>query len=145
MTSPLVRSFHAHDLAALQNRDGMQCDPEQTVHHAAHGPAFTAECDGKVLGCGGVVVIWPGMGCCWMVLADDIGSHGLWLSKVTIQFMQQVKRDLKLHRLEATALHESIRNQKWLELLGFTRENHGHARKYLSDQRSIVRYEWVED
>src|SRR5690349_7364999 len=116
MTNLHVRDFHVSDLTALVNRDGRQCDPEQTVQHAAHGPAFTAECDGKIIGCGGVVVIWPGMGACWMLLAEDIGTHGLWLSKVTMQFMRKVKRELNLHRLEATALHESIRNQKWLEL-----------------------------
>lgn len=145
MINPIVRSFHAHDMTRLVNRDGEQCDPEQTISHASHGPSFTAEHDGKILGCGGVVVVWPGMGACWMMLAEDIGTHGIWLSKVTIDFMRKVKRDLKLHRLEACAVHESIRNQKWLELCGFTREDHGIARKYLADQRSIVRYEWVED
>ena len=145
MTNPTVREFLAADLDALENRDGQQSNPELTVLQSMRGPAFTAVADGRVIGCGGVAVLWEGFGACWMILADDIGSHGLWLSKTTMQFLQNVKRDLRLHRLEATALHESVRNQKWLELCGFTREQNGVAQQYLADRRSIVRYEIVED
>jgi hypothetical protein len=144
MTSPTIRAFHAHDARQICNRDGTQSTQALTVENATKGPAFTAEVDGKVLGCGGVVVLWPGVGACWMVLADDIGKHGLWLCKATIEFLDKATRDLKLHRLEAMALHECVRNQKWLELCGFRREETGIARAYLADKRAAVRFERVE-
>lgn len=145
MTSPTIRAFHAHDAARICNRDGVQSVPALMIEQSTRGPAFTAEIDGEVLGCGGVVVMWPGVGACWMTLAEDIGKHGLWLSKVTMEFLNKTTRDLSLHRLEAMALHECIRNQKWLELCGFRREENGIALAYLADQRSMVRYERVED
>ena len=143
MTSPTIRTFHAHDAANICNRDGDQVTASLIIDQATKGPAFTAEIDGVILGCGGVVVLWPGMGACWMRLADEIGTHGLWLCRVTMEFLDRVTRDLNLHRLEAMALHESIRNQKWLELCGFVKEENGIAHAYLPDQRSMVRYERV--
>lgn len=144
MTSPTIRAFHAHDAARICNRDGVQAVPALMIEQSTKGPAFTAEVDGEVLGCGGVVVLWPGVGACWMTLAEDIGKHGLWLCKVTIEFLDKATRDLTLHRLEAMALHECVRNQKWLELCGFRREETGIARAYLADKRDAVRYERVE-
>lgn len=145
MTNPILRAFHADDAKAILNRDGKQAEAESTLLQAAQGPSFTAEYDGVVLGCGGVVLMWPGVGACWMMLAEDIGSHGLWLSRTTRHFLATVKREANLHRLEAMAMHESVRNQAWLELCGFKREQNGIAQSYLPDKRSMVRFELVED
>lgn len=145
MTSPTVREFKPDDALAIMNRDGAQITSDLIIEQTKNGPAFTAVLDHSVLACGGVVIQWKGMGSAWMVLAEDIGSHGLWLSRVTIKFLKQIKHDYNLHRMEAMALEECTRNQAWLELCGFTRENNGIAKSYLPDKRSMVRYEWVEE
>lgn len=81
----------------------------------------------------------------WMVLSGAISPHWRWMAKTTKQFLVVFVRVHGLHRVEASALDESSVNQRWLEWLGFTREQHGIARQYLVDKRSMVRYEWIGD
>lgn len=143
MTKPVLREFRMQDVVEIVNRDGEQSASEIVAYQASAGPCFTAELDGVPIGCGGIVQQWPGVGICWMLLSKDIGNHGVWLTRVTKDFIARSVRVLKLHRLEATALVDSTRNQAWLELLGFTKEQDGVARGYLPNKKSMVRYERV--
>lgn len=144
-STPTVRYFKPSDLDELVNRDGYQIPKSVLLMQANAGPSFTAVADGAVLGCAGLVMPWPGIGMTWMVLAEEIGPHGLWLTRTVNTFLQQMVETHGLHRLEAVALSGSMRNQEWLRALGFHVELHGEARYFLSDQRSVIRYEWVKD
>ena len=143
MTSPILREFKYEDAVAIINRDGTQGTPHIIAMQSDLGPCFTAEADGVPIGCGGIIQLWPGVGVCWMVLSEDIGKHGIWLTKTTKEFIRRSIEIMQLHRLEATALTDSTRNQSWLELLGFTRERDGIAQLYLPTKQSMVRYEMV--
>lgn len=143
MPSPVLRDFQADDIKKIMNRDGMQGEQAVIVQQANLGPAFTAEVDGVPIGCGGVAILWAGVGFCWLVLSDDIGNHGVWLTHVTKEFIDATIEAFSLHRLEAVVLEDSLRNRAWVELLGFTKERDGIAVAYLPDRRSMVRYELV--
>ena len=144
MTEPTLRSFQEADAYVLRNRDGSFAGPEQVVAQARRGPAFTAEVDGRPIAAAGVVLLWPGVGSCWMIVSAELGPHGRWLTKMTRRFVTDIRRSLGLHRLEALALSTSDRNQRWLERVGFTKEVGGEARAYLPDRRSMIRYELIE-
>lgn len=129
----------------LVNRDGSQISREAILAQAMAGPAFTAVIDGRPLGCAGLVLPWPGVGMAWMKLGDDIGRHGLWLTRTVKRFLRDAIRIYHLHRIEAITLDGHHVNQQWLQVLGFHVEQYGIARQFLPDQRSIVRYEWVSE
>lgn len=145
VAAPTLRPFRASDLDALVNRDGAQIDRQQLLAQARSGPAFTAEVDGVPLGCAGVVLLWPGVGSAWMVLTEEMVLHRLWLTRTVRHFLEDMTRVYRLHRIEAVALDDVTRNQGWLELLGFETEKDGRARHYLSDGRSMVRYERIRE
>lgn len=140
---PEVRPFQVTDVRQIVNRDDPQADEWLTVQQAQAGPAFTAWVGSQPIGCAGVVLAWPGVGMAWMVLADEMAEHGLWLTRMTRAFLRDILRVHRLHRLEAVALEESTRNQQWLQVLGFADEGNV-ARCYLPDKRAIRRYELVE-
>lgn len=142
--TPIIRHFEAADVEKILNRDGGQVPPQTILEQAALGPAWTAVLDGQPLGCGGLVLPWPGVGIAWMVLSDEMLTHPLWLTRTVKRFLVDMTRIHHLHRVEAVALEESLTNQRWIEALGFHVEQHGRARAYLSDQRTMIRYERVQ-
>ncbi len=144
LTPPLVRPFRVADATGILNRDGSQGTPAQLIRQAQAGPAFTAEVDGQILCCAGLLMPWAGFGQVWMVIGDDLGAHGFWVSKTVRRLLDDLSKRNQLHRLEAVALEESPRNQQWLEWLGFTSEKNGRAQSYLADCRSVIRYERIE-
>lgn len=127
----------------LVNRDGPEQDAALTMQQADAGPAFTAWVYDRPIGCAGVVLAWHGVGMAWMTVSDEIADHGLWLTRITRAFLRDIIRANQLHRLEAVALDDNVRNQHWLTVIGFTREG-GTAHQFLSDRRSVQRFELVE-
>ncbi len=106
------------------------------------GPAYTAMIDGKVLGCAGVVIPWPGMGIAWVTFDKSIERYGLWATRTIRRMFNDIIKGLHLYRVEAVVLTDNIRNQRWIEMLGFTKEN-GTARAYTPDGRDVLRYELI--
>lgn len=143
MPTPTLIPFLASHLQGLVNRDTAFRDPwSLAVEKAQGGPAFTGVLGDTILGCAGVVLPWPGVGLVWMVLGEQIEEHGLWMTRTVKHFLADVRRCHDLHRLEAVVFESNARNQRWIEALGFTREN-GVARQYSSDRQHIIRYELV--
>jgi RimJ/RimL family protein N-acetyltransferase len=125
------------------NRDTAHQEPwTLAIEKQQSGPAMTGILGETMLGCAGIILPWPGMGLAWMVLSEQIGEHGLWMTKMVKRFLDDAIRCYGLHRLEAVVLSDNECNQKWIERLGFTREN-GCARAYTQDRRDVIRYEWV--
>lgn len=138
--------FHVTHLDAVVNRDVPHRDQVvlEWIRHHIEGPAMTGMFDGRVLGCAGLVFSWPGFATAWMILGEEIGPHGVWLTRTVRRVLQDWIRAYGLYRVEAMALQESARNQDWLVALGFQREN-GCARVYTPDRRNMIRYEWVKE
>ncbi len=125
------------------NRDApFREDWRLAMEKEQNGPAFTAIIDDKVIGCAGIVIPWPGMGIAWVVLDKAIEHHGVWMTRVIKHVIRDAMSGLGLYRLEAVVLTDSVRNQRWIELLGFTREN-GMAKNYMPDGHNVYRYELI--
>jgi hypothetical protein len=143
MMAPTVRAFHPTDADAILNRDGRQSSTETIIRQSLRGPSFTAVVDGVPIACGGIMMPWEGVGMAWMILSEDAAWHWLWLSKTTKRTLRVLIQLHRLHRVEAVALEEAPVNQRWLEWMGFGREQHGVARQYVADRRNMIRYEWI--
>lgn len=142
---PIVRPFRPEDAVTILNRDGAQIAAENIIEQAQRGPSFTAVVNERAIACGGIVIPWPGAGAAWMVLSEEAGEHWIWLSKTTKRMLRLLVREHELHRVEALALAEQLVNHRWLHWMGFTQEQFGVARNYLSDRRAMIRYEWIGD
>jgi hypothetical protein len=123
------------------NRDGAQLCLDAFLRQAESGLSFTACLNGRPIGSAGVVILWPGVGSCWMVATDELVRHGFWLTRTVKRFLREIITAHGLHRIEAASVNGD--NGRWLEVLGFTSERDGVARQFLSDRRNVVRYEWV--
>lgn len=138
---PKLVPFRAEHALSLIDRDTLtSMEIETAVSKERGGPAFTALLDDKVIACSGIILLWPGVGHAWASFTDDIYPHRIWVTKMVRGALCDIKRSLSLHRVEAVALYKDDRNQRWLELLGFTKED-GIAQKYTQDARAMVRYE----
>jgi len=135
--------FRAEHLVGFIHRDA---DYEESIRSAVdkerRGPAFTAFCDDRIIGCAGVILTWPGMGIAWAVFSHDIELYPIWVTRMVRHALHDIIRAFKLHRIELVVLADSKRNGAWARALGFNREN-GRARSYTSARKDVIRYEWV--
>src|SRR3990167_4557165 len=140
MISPSLVPFKAEHMLTLVNRD---TNMVQEMHHAVEkeqgGPAFTVVVDDKVIGCGGVVVMWHGVGMAWVVVSKDIEPYKVWLTRTVRRALRDIVRALKLHRVEAVVLVDG--DTKWVQVVGFHPENNV-AKRYTQDKRDVVRFEF---
>jgi hypothetical protein len=102
------------------------------------GPAYTGMVGDQVLGCAGIVRLWPGVGEAWTIFSDEVCRHPLWLQKAVKTVIGTTMLTLSLSRLQAVARADSERNCRWLQSLGFTWE--GNMPKFGSDGATYARY-----
>ena len=145
MPRPTLVLFHVAHVQGLVDRDGAGSSLTALIAEHHNGPAVTGMVDGRVIGCAGLALQWPGMATAWMLLSPEIGEHGIWMTRMTRRMLRDWTRAYDLHRVEAVSLQSSRRNQEWLEALGFARERDGIARAYTPDRRDMARYELVEE
>lgn len=104
------------------------------------GPAFTAVIDDKIIGCGGVMIMWAGVGHAWVAFSKDIEPYPVWFTRTIRCALSDIIRGCKLHRVEAVVLADQ--GTRWLQSLGFRVEN-DIAQAYTEDKRDVVRMEFV--
>lgn len=143
MSKPFVIPFKATHLLSFVNRDtDMLVYMRDATRKELAGPAYTGVYNDKVIGCAGVMLLWPGVGEAWVALDKDIEKHGLWMTRVIKHIFRDIIVGCRLHRVEAVVLADNDRNLKWIRTLGFGREN-GTARQYTSDKKDVVRFEFL--
>jgi hypothetical protein len=86
----------------------------------AAGPAWTLRHQGRVLGCGGVGVLWRGRAEAWCFLANDIPKR-VWpaLHRIVVRALDKAQADIPVRRLEASCAYGWPQGRRWLEMLGF--------------------------
>jgi len=88
----------------------------------ARHPGITLLADGQVVACGGVVIIWPGVGEAWMRTSHLLGRYPVATLRLTRQFLDASVSSLKLRRLQCTVRCGYAPAIKWAERLGFASE-----------------------
>ena len=137
--NPTLIPFKAEHLLSFvdKNTDILQ-EMRHAVEKERRGPAFTAIVDGRVIGCGGVMVMWPGVGAAWVSVDKDITRYGIWLTRNVKAALRDIVKGLGLHRVEAVALSHS----RWLKIVGFHKET-DIAQAYTQDKLDVVRYAFI--
>jgi len=141
---PRLIPYRAEHLLAFSNRDtAAKEEVMMAVYKERWGPSYTAVMGDEILGCGGCVILWSGVGMLWMVLSESMARYKIWFHRVVSRALEDVIRSYKLHRVEVVIYADNKRNQKWIESLGFRREG-GKAVAYTTDKRDVIRYERVK-
>jgi len=86
------------------------------------GPAFTMISDEGVVGCGGVAIVWAGMGKGWAVFTKIAEKYPVAVVKVTKKVIAKAMHDHGLQRVETTIASNSEKNMRFAVMLGFRRE-----------------------
>ena len=108
--------------------------------------AFHAEEGGKVIGLGGIVKIWDGVGIGGLAFSSEAMTSGnnetsRWLHRSILVEMTSIIQELGLHRVETTVACDYPDRCRWIEHIGFRDE--GLMRKYGPDGKDHYRYAWV--
>lgn len=102
------------------------------------GYAKVAVVDNEVVGIGGVVLLWEGMGEGWIILSRKVLDFRIETLKCIKKMAEQVISELKLRRLQVTIRADFPQAFKMVEAMGFIRE--GIMEKYLPDGTDALLY-----
>jgi hypothetical protein len=125
----------------FQNREMIEEGRALALEKEYCGRAWTAMLYEEVVGCGGVVVPWPGVGIVWTAFSKKVDLYPIWITRTAKYLLKRCIKDFDLHRLEAVVTQGDFNNHRWARSFGFTMEDHGVARRYTADNRDAIRYE----
>lgn len=86
------------------------------------GAAFTGFHEGIVLGCAGVMPMWPGVGQGWAVLSEQMLAQPVSLTRAVQRELDRISVEFGLRRVQATVLDGHDAGARWLAFLGFELE-----------------------
>lgn len=103
--------------------------------------SYTALWNGKIVGVGGISILWSGVGELWLILAKDSkrdGMNGVIALDAIRKKVDEIIEENKIVRAQATVRLDFPKGIKMLESFGFQRE--GCLRRYTPDGCSVYRY-----
>lgn len=106
-----------------------------------NGWAKTAIIDGQIVGVGGCVVYWEGVGEGWFCLSKKVLAHKIEILNCIKEIIEQAFSELKLKRMQVSERTDSPQTIKMAEALGFKRE--GLMKSYLPDGMDAYLYSMV--
>jgi RimJ/RimL family protein N-acetyltransferase len=92
----------------------------------------TALLDGKILGFGGVIVFWKGVGEGFYCLSKEAADHKLEMISCIKSIIDLAFKELGLHRLQSVIRVDFERAIRLAEYVGFKKE--GKMRKHTADK-----------
>lgn len=116
--------LHAFSPAPVFEADG--CASADLAEHAraslVAGPAWSVCMDGRPVGCGGVVLLWRGVGEAWSLSAPGLGGSALVLHRIVAQRLRAAEREHGLHRIQTSVQIDNRQGRRWVAALGFREE-----------------------
>lgn len=85
-------------------------------------PGVSGFCNGKLVGCGGIVVPYAGLGEAWAIAGPGMLTHKKWFHATIKDEMHRLRKLLGLRRLQAMVRDDFEVSKIWLEHLGFYEE-----------------------
>jgi hypothetical protein len=105
------------------------------------GRAYTIRDKGKIVGCAGVIDLWPGVGEAWSCLTDDARAKPFFLHRKTYRIIRDLIKSGTYHRVQSIVCCTEDKPVKWIERLGFVKES--IMEKFGSDGSDHALYKWV--
>lgn len=96
------------------------------------GVCFSMVEDNRVIGCGGLIPKWKGVGEVWIAVSSELKDRPLLLVKETLRCLHMFNTRGGYHRIQMHIRSEDTGLHRWAESLGFTFE--GKMRQYGPDR-----------
>ena len=130
MTSRLTyRPFRSHDLALLGELSDSMVGMGLLHHEATYGkkledagPCYSAFDGEELVGCGGIGLMWNGVGGAWLILASSVSRFPLSLHRWCSRFLDKMILEHHLHRVQTEIPYDHPRSERWIERLKFRYE-----------------------
>lgn len=90
--------------------------------YALQGPAYSLWVDGNLVACGGIVVLWPGMGEAWCLVSERVKFHPLIFHKSAMKMIDEMAKERKLVRVQANVQKDFKTGNSWIQAIGFKPE-----------------------
>lgn len=104
-------------------------------------PAFTAEFEGKIVGVGGMIILWEGVGEMWLMLTADCkreGVFGIMAFETIRNKVNELIVEYKMRRVQCTVRIDFPKAKRMVEALGFRQE--GIMLEYCPDSCDVYLY-----
>jgi len=111
--------LHAVSLQAAQNSLKNYLDVVDVSQFAAPDMSFSALDGNTIVGCGGIVELWPGVGQAWAVLSEQALARSMTLTRSAQRELDRITRCRNLSRVQATVADGHGAGARWLAFLGF--------------------------
>lgn len=110
-------------------------NPEVTKHFEdvkITGWAKTGLINNQILGVGGIIIFWPGVGEAWYALSEHANTYKIAVALYITKLIETAAEELKLHRLQTTVRVDFAKAIKLIEVGGLVRE--GRMLQYTQDK-----------
>lgn len=114
-------------------------DSEHTARTLAKFPASTARTsEGEIIACGGVVILWRGVGEAWGLTTKHVDRYRIFYYKNTKLLIESIAQSFNLHRVQATVPVGHEPAARFIMRMGFARE--GLLRKFGPDGSDFIMF-----
>lgn len=139
------------NLRPIQDGDfqtALQNPRQKSLKHYPHltAPAYgwTCEDNGRIVGMGGIVVFWKGVGEAWIIVCDDNdASQGAQVYWTLAGQLGRIVAEERLWRVEAQVRTDFPDAIRLVKLLGFEQE--GLRRHFAPDGQDMILFAKVYD
>ncbi len=122
---------------------GTQQIREVAEAREANNQCLTAIVNDEIVGCGGIDLLWPGVGEVWLMLSCEIDKYPLQALQIIKDGLAKLIDDNNLWRAEAWGRVGFPQAHKLFKYLGFKVE--GKGRKRTPDKADAILYAIVRD
>lgn len=94
--------------------------------------SFSGFCDGKLIGCAGIRIVWEGVGEAWALASQDIYKHPKSAFKNVRDYLDKIIKEQGFWRVQANVRIDNPMGIKFVQMLGFKIE--GKMEKFNIDK-----------
>lgn len=103
-----------------------------TMMNNAAIEAGTFSLDGRIIFAAGVMQLWPGVLEGWIIPTIYVPDYPVWFVKKIKGYFEAFAETFKCHRFQTYTFSDE-QHEKWMELLGFTKE--GTLKEYSHNKK----------
>lgn len=97
--------------------------------------AFTGVVNGKIISCGGIIVVFKGVAELWQIPSIYVSEITIKYARYIRKWIELMRQEFQLYRMETICLDDDLHN-RWMRFLGFERE--GVKRKFLNGHDYVM-------
>lgn len=107
-------------------------------------PAWTAFDDDRILGCGGIALLWKGVALAWLWLNSELTEkHSFWFHKTIKTKLEEISKEYNLIRIQCVVDENFAAGNQWIKSLGFKEEC--RMRKYGPNGETYIMYALIKE